>query len=85
MGFPLGKEGETLPTEEDEEEEVVGLDFVADEQVVSLLVALAWMILICRMGIFQYLHVRSLPRYQRWESCIAKSRHSPKSRRDGKA
>lgn len=37
MGFPLGKEGETLPTEEDEEEEVVGLDFVADEQVVSLL------------------------------------------------
>ena len=34
MGFPLGKEGEPLMDGEDEEE-VVGLDFVADEQTVS--------------------------------------------------
>jgi hypothetical protein len=36
MGFPLGKEGEPI-TEEEDEEEVVGLDFVADEQTVSFL------------------------------------------------
>lgn len=35
MGFPLGKEGEPLPLDQDVEEEIVGLDFVADEQVVS--------------------------------------------------
>ena len=34
MGFPLGKEGEPLMDGEDEEE-VVGLDFVADEQTVG--------------------------------------------------
>jgi hypothetical protein len=36
MGFPLGKEGEPI-TEGEDEEEVVGLDFVADEQTVSFL------------------------------------------------
>jgi gamma-tubulin complex component 3 len=36
MGFPLGKEA-PIP-DEDDEEEVVGLDFMADEQSVSFLV-----------------------------------------------
>jgi hypothetical protein len=35
MGFPLGKEGEPIPADGDEVEEVVGLDFLADEQNVS--------------------------------------------------
>ena len=36
MGFPLGKEGAAeLPAHEGEDDEVVGLDFVADEQTVS--------------------------------------------------
>jgi gamma-tubulin complex component 3 len=34
MGFPLGRDAETA-TGDAEDEEVVGLDFVADEQVVS--------------------------------------------------
>lgn len=33
MGFPLGKE--ELPIDGEDEEEVVGLDFMADEQIVS--------------------------------------------------
>lgn len=40
MGFPLGKEGEPMMDGEDEEE-VVGLDFVADEQNVSFMVCWA--------------------------------------------
>jgi len=35
MGFPLGKD-EPVVDGEDEEEVVVGLDFMADEQTVSL-------------------------------------------------
>jgi gamma-tubulin complex component 3 len=34
MGFPLGRDAETAAGDA-EDEEVVGLDFVADEQVVS--------------------------------------------------
>lgn len=36
MGFPLGKEGDAGPSLLADEEEVVGLEFVADEAVVSI-------------------------------------------------
>lgn len=35
MGFPLGKEGDAGPSRVTDEQEVVGLEFVADEELVS--------------------------------------------------
>lgn len=35
MGFPLGKEGDAGPSRMTDEQEVVGLEFVADEELVG--------------------------------------------------
>lgn len=36
MGFPLGRDGDAGPSRTTDEEEVVGLDFLADEQTVRV-------------------------------------------------
>jgi len=79
MGFPLGKEEVNVDGEG--EEEVVGLDFMADEQTVGLLLANN---ADCRMGISLARRERLSPRFQRWGSCIVKSRLSPRTRRNVK-
>jgi hypothetical protein len=73
MGFPLGKEEPLLG--EVDEEEVVGLDFMADEQTVSFILFYAaddrTESSLSRRGLLS-------PRYPRWGSCIARSRLSPR-------
>lgn len=86
MGFPLGKEGEVPISDDDAEEEVVGLEFVADEQTVChQLLSSEDQCLRLRTVAYQRQHVRSSPRYRRWVRCIAKSWLIPKRQNRRKA